>query len=119
MPVIQNFSVPADDDVEVNIDVDPDDGVSLVGSTIYFRVYEQTNGVPTYDVSPVISKQTDQGIQVTDSDTWQFTVTIDRADTASLLRNYYFETQVVDSNGKSVRTTYGIMTVTQTENRGN
>lgn len=115
MPVIQNFSVPANNDTDVNFDVGPDDGASLIGTTIYWNVYEQVNGNPTGDA--IISKQTDDGLQITDPELGQFTVELEAADTEDRLRNYYHEATIVDGDGAIVTVTQGIMTVTSTRTR--
>lgn len=115
--MIQNFSVPAGDSVDINFDIDPDDGVSLVGATIYWRAYEQQFGQPLPGVDPVIEKYTDHGLQVTDPEAQKFTVELDRTDTIDLLRNYYHEATIRDPNDNWVTVTLGIMTVTGTENR--
>lgn len=117
MPIVQNFSIPAGDSTDINFDVDPDDGISLVGSTIYWRVFEQMNGIPTAGVDPIIEKYTDNGLQVTDPDLQTFTVELERADTIDLLRNYYHEATIEDVDGNFTTVTLGIMTVTGTENR--
>lgn len=117
MPIIQNFSIPAGNDADLNFDVGPDDGISLVGSQIYWRVYEQMNGLPVPGTDPIIEKTTDNGLQVTDPDAQLFTVRINKADTIDRLRNYYHEANIVDVDGNDVTVTMGIMTVTGTENR--
>lgn len=117
MPLIQNFSIPAGDSADLNFDIDPDDGASLVGSTIYWRVFEQENGLPVAGADPLIEKYTDNGLQVTDPDLGTFTVSIDPDDTIDLLRNYYHEARVKDEEGDWVTVTIGIMTVTGTEIR--
>ena len=116
-PKIQNFSVPAGDGVDLNWDVDPDAGVSLIGADIIWRAYEQEFGLPVAGSDPVISKRLDDGIQIDDPTALTFTVTIDRADTVGLLRNYYHEATVISEEGIWVTVTVGAMTVTQTENR--
>ena len=115
MPIIQNFSVPANNDTDVNFDVGPDEGQSLIGTTIYWNVYEQMGGLPVPGVPPIISKQTDQGLQIVDPDLGQFAVNIMSADTVNRLRNYYHEATIVDQSGAIVTVTIGIMTVTSTE----
>lgn len=117
MPIIQNFSIPAGDDVDVNFDVDPDDGASLVGATIYWRVYEQEFGQPIAGADAVLEKVLDDGIQVTDPDAGQFVVEIAADDTVDMLRNYYHEARIKDVDGNWVTVTTGIMTVTGTEIR--
>ena len=117
MPITQNFSIPAGDSVDINFDVDPDEGGSLIGSTIYWRAYEQESGLPVAGSEPVIEKVLDDGIQIVNPDTLQFVVELDRADTVNLLRNYYHEATIKDQDDNWVTVTLGIMTVTGTENR--
>lgn len=117
MPALQNFSVVANNDTDVNFDVGPDDGGSLIGTTIYWRAYEQENGSPVPGADPVISKTLDDGLQITDPDLGKFVVELDATDTVELLRNYYHEATIVDGDGATVTVTFGIMTVTPSENR--
>ncbi len=117
MPSLQNFSVVANNDTDVNFDVGPDDGGSLVGTTIYWRAYTQENGSPVPGADPIISKVLDAGIQITDPDLGKFVVELDAADTAALLRNYYHEATIIGESGETVTVTIGIMTVTPSETR--
>ena len=116
-PVVQNVSIPAGDAADLNFDVDPDDGQTLLGADIYWKVYEQEHGVPKLGVDPVIVKVLDDGIQITDPDALKFTVAIQREDTVGLLRNYHHEAKIIDPDGNHVTVNYGVFTVTQTENR--
>jgi len=116
MPRIQNFSVPQGDTTVVNFDVDPDEGVNLSGATIIWRVYNQRNGLKYGD--PIISKATDgDGIEITDPDLLKFAVLLNRDDTIDLLRNYFHEAKIYDSQKDGVTVTVGLMTVTETANR--
>ncbi len=118
MPAIQqNFSIPAGDSMDVNFDVDPDDEdvVTLLGTTPYWVVYEQTHGIPFGD--PVIKKVLDNGLQITDPALLKFTATLDYDDTKDLLGNYYHEAFLIDGDSAHITTTLGIMTVTQTITR--
>jgi hypothetical protein len=118
MPIIQNITVMANNDADINFDVGPDEGQSLIGTTIYWRAYPQQFGSPIAGELPVIVKQTDNGLQVTDPDFGKFTVQIAKTDTVNLLHNYYHETTIVDGNGDVVTTvTIGILTVLPTELR--
>lgn len=117
-PIIQNFSLPADDDAKLDFTLLPSSGVTLgPGTAIIFSVYEQEFGIPIPNVPAILTKVLDHGIEITDPDTKQFTVTLLRADTAALLRNKYYEVRVVDVNDLAVTTTNGILTVTGTEIR--
>lgn len=109
-PLIQNFSIVAGDSETLNFDVDPDDGVTLVGSQIYWRVYDQDAGIATGQ--PVLEKSLDDGIEATDASALQFAVTIDPADTQDLAHSYYHEAKIIDADGNAVTVTCGIMTVT-------
>ena len=117
-PRIQNFSVPAGNAMRVHCDITPDDGVSLFDADdILWRVYEQTLGIPTLGVDPVIVKSLDHGIQIEDPVLLKFYIDLDEADTLGLLRNYYHEGTVIALGGLPVTVVYGILTVTQSENR--
>ena len=118
-PLIKNFSVPAGNDFIVHFDLGPDDeGISLVGSTIYWRAYEQEHGVPITDAT-VIEKVLDDGdLTITDPDLLKIDVRLRPDDTIDLLRNYYHEATVVDfDTGGTITVANGIMTVLGTENR--
>jgi len=115
----QNFSVNAGNSTDVYIDIDPDDGITLVGSQIYWRAYEQALGQPMAGTDPVIEKDNGDGgtIVVTDPDIQKLKVPLEPSDTADLLRNYYHEATVIDPNGNVVTVAIGIMTVMGTEYR--
>jgi hypothetical protein len=117
MPVIQHFSVPAGDSCTINFDVDPNDSVTLDNTEIIWEVFAQIHGIPDFEVDPVLTKTLNHGIEVTDSGHLRFAVTLERADTLALLRNYYHEAKLIDQDNNHVTVTYGIMTVTQTEIR--
>jgi hypothetical protein len=116
MPIIQNFSVAAGDDLDINFVLDPNSGLDLTGADIYWNVYEQAYGIPDSSTPPVIVKSTPADITI-GSPADNFTVTLIETDTENLLRNYYHEAHVVDVNGNTSTVTVGIMTVTQTEIR--
>lgn len=115
----QNFSIEAGDDITITLDIDPDNGITLLGSTIQWRVYEQEFGQPTADANPVISKDNGVGGTVTiiDPDTATLEIPLTSADSISLLRNYYHEATVVDPTRGRITIAMGIMTVLGTENR--
>ena len=114
-PLIQNFSVEAGDPTKVNVDVDPDVGVSLLGATIYWSVYAQKFTMPYGD--PILRKVSDHGITITDAEALKFQITIDGADTTNYLGNFYHETQIIDSDNNLVTVNQGIMTIKRTVNR--
>lgn len=117
-PRIQHFPVPAGNVMRVHCNIDPNDGVSLFDADdIRWRVYEQTLGIPTLGVDPLIEKSLDHGIQIEDPVLLKFYIDLEEADTVELLRNYYHEGTVIALGGLPVTVVYGIMTVTQSENR--
>jgi hypothetical protein len=115
----QNFSVYAGNNTDVTIDIDPDDGVTLVGATITWKVYEQQFGQPIAGEDPVIEK--DNGVEgtivVIDPDTQTLKIPLEYDDTVGLLRNYYHECTVNDAELGEITVANGIMTVLGTENR--
>jgi len=122
--LIQNFSVPADNDVAITLGITP--VMSLDASTIYWRVYQQQFGIPNFDVeeSPsgsslaLIEKSTTDGtITVLPSPPDVCTIQLAATDTVNLLRNYYHETTLVDPAGNLSTLNCGIMTVTESLNR--
>lgn len=115
----QNFSVYANNDTDVTIDIDPDDNITLVGATIIWRAYEQEFGQPVAGVDPVVQKDNGVGgtIVVIDPVTQTLKIPLTKADTVGLLRNYAHEATVTDTDGNTVTVANGIMTVLGTENR--
>jgi hypothetical protein len=119
-PAYSNFEIPADNDHLVVLTIassTPDD--TLAGCNVYFRVFEETFGVPTAGVDPVIEKSSLSGNGVTILESPPMTVSIlfSKSDTVSLLRNYYYEVTVQDGIGDLDTVTVGVMTITGTENR--
>ncbi len=103
--MLSNFSIASGDDLDKPFQIDAADGISLVGASIAWRVYDQTSGSVS-SLVPIIVKSTDSpdgGISIPTSPA---------ADTISLLGNYYHSAQVVDSGGKVTTVFSGIMTVT-------
>lgn len=119
VPIIQNVSVPADNDCELDFTLKGAiPGFTIgPGTQILFSVYESQFAMPVSGVPAVLSKSIDNGIQITNPNELLFRVVITRADTPTLLRNYYYEVSVVDLSGNLVTTTIGVFTVTGTENR--
>lgn len=115
----QNFSVNAGNDTIITIDIDPDDGITLLGAAIDWRVYEQALGQPVAGAAPVIQKdnRVNGTIVVIDPVTQKLTIPLTPDDTVGLLRNYYHETTVLDPDRGTITVAVGIMTVVGTENR--
>ena len=130
--LIQNFSVPAGNDVQIALSVAPDTDLdTLEGSIILWRVYAQAFGIPNFyayatlddlpspspSTSPLLEKSTDDGsILVLPSPPMACQILIAAGDTREMLRNYYFETSMMDVSGKTSTLNCGIMSVTATEN---
>lgn len=112
MPLEQNFSITQGDDHELEWDIGPDDlGFTLVGALCVWSVFQMSYGIKG---DLVIKKTTDNGLQVTDSDLIQFTITLNRDDTKDLNPgNYYHELRIIDPDGKYTSPTTGIMTITE------
>ena len=112
MTVLQNFSIPAGN-VQDQVFTSPVD----VTGDVRFRAYVQDFGCPDPEFAPLILKSTlsGDGVEIL-SGAKMVRVDFVQADTIGLLRNYYYEIDMV--NGGSVVTLFfGIMTVTQSENR--
>jgi hypothetical protein len=109
----QNFSIPAGYNEVITFDVDPAVTPSLQGMVVWWRVYEQHFGIP--DSVPIIEKALPDIISI--DSPLSFTVQLYTADTISLLRNYYHEATIADAMGEVIGGSFGIMTVTATENR--
>lgn len=111
----QNFSVYAGDGTTVSIDIDPDDGLTLVGSYIEWLLFAQEYGQPVGD--PILSKSNGEGgtLTVTDPDAQVCEFPLEEADTVDLEpRNYCHTTRVRETGGAFVTVAHGIMTVLTT-----
>jgi hypothetical protein len=115
----QNFSIPAGYNEIITFTVNPAITPSLVGTTIFWRVYEEALGLP--QGSPIISKSTldspTPDIVPSDSPGPMFTVQMYSADTLGLLRNYAHEASIMNALGEVIGGSWGIMCVTETMNR--
>jgi hypothetical protein len=117
--LIQNFAIPADNDLTVEIDITFVAADTLAGSVVFWNAYEEQYGVPVPGVAAVISKSSLSGmgdITLIDSPPTAL-VTINRGDTVALLRNFFHETTVVDSFGNVSTINCGILTISPSENR--
>lgn len=114
MPVIQNISLAAGDDVDVTFNIDDDTPVDLASAEVEWGVYAQEYGVPSGVA--LISKTvlSGGGIEVPGSPSDIFVVSVTGADTKTLLHNYYHEAFVRDVNGNKITLTTGVFTVTPT-----
>jgi|SRR6516162_3072619 hypothetical protein len=114
----QNFSIPAGYNELLIFTVSPIVVPSLVGTVIVWRVYEEALGIPTG--APILSKSTldsPTGDVVPLESPLSFTVQMYTADTINLLRNYYHEATIYNAVNEVIGGSWGIMTVTMTENR--
>lgn len=117
MPTLQDFSIPADNDAVVTVTVIDPPGLSLAGTTIEWRAYQQLHGVTISTVALAKSSSSHGGgIAIPGSPADVFTIAFAAADTAALLGNYYHEATVIDAIGERSTVMYGLMTVLQTEN---
>lgn len=112
MITIQNFSIPAGNAQE-QFFTSP----VLVTGDVRFRAYIQYSGCPDPAFSPVVLKSTlsGDGVEILSGGT-SVRVDFSLADTIGLLRNYYYEIDMVNA-GAVVTLFAGFMTVTQSENR--
>lgn len=114
--VLQDFSLCAGNTALLTVTVDtsiPMD--TLAGSTIWWKVFDQSTGVAFG--SAIIVKTNESGgggLDILESPDMTFTIQLDGTDTSSLATgNYYHEGVVIDSSGDGVTVLAGIMTVTQ------
>jgi hypothetical protein len=118
MPDInQNFSIPQGSDLTVDYDIGPDTtGLDLSTSQIKLQFWKQAFGVPDTTVPPFLTKDTTNGLTVTDPLNLKFSVAFVPVDTASLTEgNYFYKVQITDAGGKISYPTYGIMTVLRSD----
>ena len=115
MPLIQqNFSMTQGDDTVIMLDIDPDVD-SMIGTDLTFRAYAQEMAVPLGDA--VLTKDLDDGLQITDPDYGEVLITFVPDDTIEMAPgNYCYEITTYDIDEKRVTVTYGIMTLTRTKN---
>src|SRR5260370_7741005 len=105
MAVLQNFSVYAGDDQQVEIDVT---GVNLTAASATFRVFTQAFGLP---VTPHILEKTSLGGQITITPTPPTLLSpLLEAKTLFLLGNYYFNSKIITSLTPLTPFTHGSMT---------
>jgi hypothetical protein len=112
-----SISVPADNDVVLQFATTK----ALAGCVVYWRLFAEFSGCVDPVSLPLLQKNSHSGGDVvvpnSPSPMLLYSVRIHRADTAALLRNYYYETTAVDGSGNLTTLHWGVMTVTQTENR--
>ncbi len=113
----QNFSVYAANETDVTIDVDPDDGITLVGADIEWKLYAQEFGQPSGEA--LLTKTTDDdSVTVDDTSGQLFSFLLTEDDTKDMdPRNYYHEATVRDPGRGPITVAHGILTVLQTKNR--
>jgi hypothetical protein len=113
----QNFSLPAGYNEIITFDVNPAVTPSLIDTVIVWKVYEQEYGVAVGD--PILVKSTiDSPPSIIAYDSpLSFTVQLMTADTIDLLRNYYHEASIINAIDEVIGGSFGIMTVTETQNR--
>jgi len=116
MKILQNFSIPQGDDYTIDMDIGPDSPESLVEAQLTFRMYKSDCGVPVGD--PVVTKNLDDGLQITDPDYQLILVTFTPEDTIDLDvgTNLIMECTVYDQNGKRVTVAQGVCSIVRTAN---
>jgi hypothetical protein len=115
----QDFSIPAGNEYTAYFNIFVDGVSSLDGYVVWLQVFEQSCGVPLAGVPPVITKNSLSGgdIAVLDSPPMSYNVSFFEADTVLLLRNYYYESSIIDANNNTITVVRGTLTVTGTEVR--
>lgn len=115
MPVIQNISIAAGDDLDVTFNLDDDTPIDLTAAqAVRWHIYDQEFGIPVGDALLVCSTQNGK-VTVPGSPTDIFEAHLTSADTDGMLHNYYHEAFVQDVNGNKFTITVGILTVTPTK----
>lgn len=116
MPIREDFSVPAGDDVLLEFTIDADEGVTLDNAEVKWQLYATRLGLP---VGPaLVEKDTVSGggVEITDATERTFSVSVNQADTEDLEPGrYYHEAEVTDVIGNKITVTTGILTITPTE----
>jgi len=114
MLIRQNFAIPLGDQIEIDLDINPDIE-SMVGTDVTFRAYAQDTGVPIGD--PVLTKNLDDGLEIADPTYGLVVISFDETDTINLAPdNYYFEITLYDIDGARTTVTEGLMTLLRTKN---
>jgi len=113
--VVQDFSIPAGNALDVTFQLDPADGLDLSGAEVVWRAFASSFAVPTGD--PLLSKSSGMSdsygeeITVVESPA-SFTVHLRDADTVALpTGNYYHEAAVIETGGSLTTVFRGSMTV--------
>lgn len=118
MGLLQNFSVPADNDVMLDAVVL--NVPTLAGAEVIWRVYPQSFGAPVDGAVPIISKSSlsgGGGITILTSPQSSFVIQLHATDTFGLaLGNYFHEATVIDGFGERSTVWSGLMTLTLSEN---
>lgn len=119
--VIQDFSVPVGNALDVTFQLDPADGIGLSGAEVLWRAYVAVFAVPSAVPSIVktsgASDSFGEEITVVESPPpGSFTVHLRDADTVDLpVGNYYHEAAVLEAGGALSTVFRGTLTVTLAE----
>ena len=106
--LVTDFNMTAGDTKTVAVNViEKDDGsaTDITGATIAWKVVQSLRG------TVLISKSTADGISITSGTGGTFTITLDAADTASMLGDYYHEAQITFTDSEIATVLKGKMTV--------
>lgn len=105
----QNATIYAGDDVDINVAVtDPATGdpKNLTGATVQWAMFKEYKG------TVVVTKDTDDGVTITDAANGELTISLDAADTEDVRPDIYaHEVEVTDGSGNVSTVTTGHITL--------
>jgi hypothetical protein len=116
LTIIQDFSVPASNDMDVTFILDPADGISLTDAQVLWSAYGASFAAPV-PLPVLIVKDSNvigpDGTEITIVESPEtFVVHLFSDDTALAPGNYYHEAEVIDASGNHATVCQGSMTVT-------
>jgi hypothetical protein len=113
----QNFSIPAGFNEIIVFEILETVTTTLDGCTILWNAYPTAFGMRIAGAAAVIAKSTTDGNVMPMTSPLSFQVQLMTEDTQNLLPgNYYQESSIIDPTGQLIGGSFGIMTVTETEN---
>jgi len=105
---VENFSIHAGNDIQIPVVVEDENNGSLTDATIHW--WAARSRFTTAD-KVTLKKSTEDGIEITDADAREFTLTLTRADTLDLLGGYHHEFMIIDNEGNHSTVIDGTMTI--------
>ena len=105
-----NLAIRAGDEKTWTVTIKDDAGstVNIAGATLSWKIAEGK------DATADITKTNGSGIAITDGPNGVLTLTLDEADTASLVGDYYHEIQAVDGSGVTQTMLRGTLRIERT-----